>query len=156
MMKKLTDVMKRRAQAAVARFAGNPLLPASDGDHSRATRWGRAVILLGIALDALEPVVTFCVALALCASPAWAQGTIFGQDQSMVPNAVRQVVIFAAGIAFLIGALMVIWGAFQYSQRQECMNCFIGGGLMMTIGGVIALVSYLASGRAVGVDRTLN
>ena len=54
------------------------------------------------------------------------------------------------------GALMVIWGAFQYSQRQECMNCFIGGGLMMAIGGVIALVSYLASGRAVGVDRTLN
>ena len=155
MMKRFTNVMKRRAQADVARYAGNPLLSAG-ADRSRVSRWGRAVLLLGLALDALEPVVTFCVALALCAAPAWAQGTIFGQDQSMVPNAVRQVVIFAAGIAFLIGALMVIWGAFQYSQRQECMNCFIGGGLMMAIGGVIALVSYLASGRAVGVDRTLN
>lgn len=74
----------------------------------------------------------------------------------MVPNAVRQVVIFAAGIAFLLGALTVIWGAFQYSRRQECMNCFIGGGLLMTIGGVISLISYLASGRGVTVDRTLN
>jgi len=36
------------------------------------------------------------------------------------------------------------------------MNCFIGGGLLMTIGGVIALISYLASGRGVTVDRTLN
>lgn len=74
----------------------------------------------------------------------------------MVPNAIRQTVIFAAGIAFLVGALTVIWGAFQYSRRQECMNCFIGGGLLMTIGGVISLISYLASGRGVTVDRTLN
>ena len=156
MMKSLTDVINHHIQAVAARLKGSQFLPVGAGDHSRATRWGRAVLLTGLIVETLEPVLTFCVALALCASPAWAQGTIFGQDQSMVPNAVRQVVIFAAGIAFLIGALMVIWGAFQYSQRQECMNCFVGGGLMMTIGGVIALVSYLASGRAVGVDRTLN
>jgi hypothetical protein len=115
-------------------------------------------MFVGVLLEAVEPVVTLAVVLALAAVPTMAQtgGTIFGQDQSMGPNAVRQTVIFAAGIAFLIGALTVIWGAFQYSRRQECMNCFIGGGLLMTIGGVIALVSYLSSGRAVTVDRTLN
>ena len=125
---------------------------------SRAARLGKAAMIFGILLEAVEPVVTLAVVLALSAMPAMAQtgGTIFGQDQSMVPNAVRQVVIFAAGIAFLVGALTVIWGAFQYSRRQECMNCFIGGGLLMTIGGVIALISYLASGRGVTVDRTLN
>ncbi|MDQ3742850.1 MAG: hypothetical protein M3444_00420 [Acidobacteriota bacterium] len=127
-------------------------------DESRITRAGRLLMLAGLVLEAVEPVITVMVMMALACVPSTAQtgGTIFGQDQSMVPNAVRQTVIFAAGIAFLIGALIVIWGAFQYSRRQECMNCFIGGGLLMTIGGVIALVSYLASGRAVTVDRTLN
>jgi hypothetical protein len=125
---------------------------------SRFARFGKAAMIFGFLLEAIEPIVTFVIVLALTSVPTMAQtgGTIFGQDQSMVPNAVRQTVIFAAGIAFLIGALTVIWGAFQYSRRQECMNCFIGGGLLMTIGGVIALISYLSSGRAVTVDRTLN
>jgi len=110
---------------------------------TRAARVGKAAIVFGLILEAVEPVVTFVVVMTLAAVPCFAQtgGTIFGQDQSMIPNAVRQVVIFAAGIAFLIGALTVIWGAFQYSRRQECMQCFVGGGLLMTIGGVISLVS---------------
>ena len=126
--------------------------------NTRAARLGKAAMMLGIVLEAIEPLVTVVVVMALASVPCFAQtgGTIFGQDQSMVPNAVRQTVIFAAGIAFLVGALTVIWGAFQYSRRQECMNCFIGGGLLMTIGGVIALISYLSSGRGVTVDRTLN
>ena len=127
-------------------------------NQPRITRLGRAMMLAGLVLEAIEPIVTVMIVVALATVPSMAQtgGTIFGQDQSMVPNAVRQTVIFAAGIAFLMGALTVIWGAFQYSRRQECMNSFIGGGLLMTIGGVIALVSYLSSGRAVTVDRTLN
>jgi len=125
---------------------------------TRAARVGKAAMFFGLILEAVEPVVTFVFVMTLAVVPCFAQtgGTIFGQDQSMIPNAVRQVVIFAAGIAFLIGALTVIWGAFQYSRRQECMQCFVGGGLLMTIGGVISLVSYLSSGRGVTVDRTLN
>ena len=129
-----------------------------DADQSRITRAGRLMMLAGLVLEAIEPVITLIIVMVLACVPTMAQtgGQIFGQDQSMVPNAVRHTVIFAAGIAFLIGALTVIWGAFQYSRRQECMNCFIGGGLLMTIGGVIALISYLSSGQAVTVDRTLN
>jgi hypothetical protein len=126
--------------------------------NSRAAKVGKAAMMVGVVLETIEPVVTIFIVMALASVPCFAQtgGTIFGQDQSMVPNAVRQTVIFAAGIAFLVGALTVIWGAFQYSRRQECMNSFIGGGLLMTIGGVIALISYLSSGRGVTVDRTLN
>jgi hypothetical protein len=156
-MKRVNEWLSKRLETASGQsgLLKGIYVGASD---SRATRMGKAAMLIGVLLDTVEPVVTLAVVLALSASPTLAQtgGTIFGQDQSMVPNAVRQVVIFAAGIAFLIGALTVIWGAFQYSRRQECMNCFIGGGLLMTIGGVIALVSYLSSGRAVTVDRTLN
>jgi hypothetical protein len=126
--------------------------------NTRAARFGKAAMFFGIVLEAIEPVVTLLVVMAVASVPCFAQtgGTIFGQDQSMVPNAVRQTVIFASGIAFLVGALTVIWGAFQYSRRQECVNSFIGGGLLMTIGGVIALISYLSSGRGVTVDRSLN
>ena len=127
-------------------------------EKTRAARVGKAAMVFGLMLEAIEPVVTVVVVMTLASVPCFAQtgGTIFGQDQSMVPNAVRQTVIFAAGIAFLIGALTVIWGAFQYSRRQDCVQCFVGGGLLMTIGGVISLVSYLSSGRGVTVDRTLN
>jgi hypothetical protein len=126
--------------------------------NTRAAKVGKAAMTAGVVLEAIEPVITVFVVTALASAPCFAQtgGTIFGQDQSMVPNAVRQTVIFASGIAFLVGALTVIWGAFQYSRRQECVNSFIGGGLLMTIGGVIALISYLSSGRGVTVDRTLN
>ena len=88
---------------------------------SRAARLGKAAMMAGIVLEAIEPVVTVVVVMALASVPCFAQtgGTIFGQDQSMVPNAVRQTVIFAAGIAFLVGAPTVIWGACQYSLRQE-------------------------------------
>ena len=77
---------------------------------SRSARLGKAAIVLGIVLEAIEPVVTVVVVMALASVPCFAQtgGTIFGQDQSMVPNAVRQTVIFAAGIAFLVGARSVI------------------------------------------------
>ena len=149
-MRTLKERMRERVAAVDALGAA--------GDDSRAARFGRRAMFVGIFIDAVEPVLTVAGVMLLASFPAMAQtgGTIFGQDQSMVPNAVRQTVIFASGIAFLVGALTVIWGAFQYSRRQDCMNSFIGGGLLMTIGGVIALISYLSSGRGVTVDRTLN
>jgi hypothetical protein len=156
-MKRIKEILRARPRKAVE---GLSMIDAGLGGagNTRAAKVGKAAMTAGVVLEAIEPVVTIFVVMALASAPCFAQtgGTIFGQDQSMVPNAVRQTVIFAAGIAFLVGALTVIWGAFQYSRRQECMNCFIGGGLLMTVGGVIALISYLASGRGVTVDRTLN
>ena len=155
--------MKNRIGERLRECAGEKLgmidagVPGGSG-NTRAARYGKAAMLAGLTLEAIEPVVTLVLLMTIAAVPAFSQtgGTIFGQDQSMVPNAVRQTVIFAAGIAFLIGALTVIWGAFQYSRRQDCAQCFVGGGLLMTIGGVISLVSYLSSGRGITVDRTLN
>jgi len=156
-MSRIKELLRARAGSAGDRLS---LIDAGLGGakDTRAARVGKRVMLAGLVLEAIEPVVTVFIVMTLASVPCFAQtgGTIFGQDQSMVPNAVRQVVIFAAGIAFLVGALTVIWGAFQYSRRQECMHCFVGGGILMTIGGVISLVSYLASGRGVTVDRTLN
>ena len=127
-------------------------------DNSRATRFGKRAILLGAFVDAAQPVLTAAGVVLLTSVSALAQGSggsIFGQDQNMVPNAIRQTVIFLSGIAFLVGAGACIWGAFNYTRRQECSNQFIGGGMLMTIGGIIALISYLSGGRAVTVNRDL-
>lgn len=127
-------------------------------DNSRATRFGKRAILFGALVDAAQPALTAFGVMLLASVSAFAQGsggTIFGQDQNMVPNAIRQTVVFLSGIAFLVGAGACIWGAFNYTRRQECMNQFIGGGMLMTIGGIIALISYLSGGRAVTVNRDL-
>ena len=127
-------------------------------DNSPTTRFGKRAILLGALIDAAQPVLTAFGVMLLASVSAFAQaggGSIFGQDQNMVPNAIRQTVIFLSGIAFLVGAGACIWGAFNYTRRQECVNQFIGGGMLMTIGGIIALISYLSGGRAVTVNRDL-
>jgi len=82
--------------------------------------------------------------------------SIFGQDETMIPNAVRYAVIFLFGIAFLFGAGSVVWGVMAYTRRQECMNWIIGGALCMVVGGVVAGVAYLAGGNALDVNRDLS
>ncbi len=102
-----------------------------------------------------------CAALVvmLASSTTFAQGggaTIFGQDETMVPNAVRYGVIFLFGIAFLFGAGSVVWGVMCYTRRQECMNWIIGGGLCMVVGGVVAGIAYIAGGNALAVPNDLS
>lgn len=150
-MKRLKKFMEERARAvdALDLISGN----------SRATRFGKSAIIAAMLIDAVQPIVTIAGVFLLTSVSAMAQsgggGAIFGQDQNMVPNAIRQTIIFMSGIAFLVGAGACIWGAFNYTRRQECMNQFIGGGMLMTIGGIIALISYLSGGRAVTVNREL-
>jgi F0F1-type ATP synthase assembly protein I len=101
-----------------------------------------------------------CAALVMLASSTtFAQGggsTIFGQDETMIPNAVRYGVIFLFGIAFLFGAGSVVWGVMAYTRRQECMNWIIGGGLCMVVGGVVAGIAYIAGGNALAVPNDLS
>ena len=93
----------------------------------------------------------------LAAAQTTGGGTsIFGQDETMVPNAVRYAVVFLFGIAFLFGAGSVVWGVMAYTRRQECMNWIIGGALCMVVGGVVAGVAYLAGGNSLNVNQDLS
>jgi hypothetical protein len=152
-MKRTRDNINRRASSAFE------MLEANSDDKSRLTSFGKRTIFAAFVIDTIEPVLSAIAIMLVASCSAMAQttggGSIFGQDQSMVPNAIRQTVIFMSGIAFLVGAGACIWGAFNYTRRQECMNQFIGGGMLMTIGGIIALISYLSGGRAVNVNRDL-
>ncbi len=103
-----------------------------------------------------------CVALVMLVSvttlaqTAGGGTTIFGQDETMIPNAVRYAVVFLFGIAFLFGAGSVVWGVMCYTRRQECMNWIIGGGLCMVVGGVVAGIVYIAGGNSLAVPNDLS
>lgn len=124
------------------------------------TRLMRAGIAAFFNKETLVTALLCVAAVMLTSSLAMAQTgggtTIFGQDETMVPNAVRYAVIFLFGIAFLFGAGSVVWGVMAYTRRQECMNWIIGGALCMVVGGVVAGVAYLAGGNALNVNQDLS
>ena len=101
-----------------------------------------------------------CTMMSLAGDLAFAQQqggqVIFGQNETMIPNAVRNFVIFLFGITFLIGAGGACWGTVCYMRRQECQNWLIGGGLCMVVGGVIAGIAYLAGGNALQVNQDIS
>ncbi len=111
--------------------------------------------------NTLTTLVT-CVALVMLAGvTTFAQTpgggtTIFGQDETMIPNALRYAVVFLFGIAFLFGAGSVVWGVMCYTRRQECMNWIVGGGLCMVVGGVVAGIVYIAGGNSLAVPTDLS
>ncbi len=109
--------------------------------------------------NTLTTMLVWAALVMLAGNTAFAQGggsTIFGQDETMIPNAVRYAVIFLFGIAFLFGAGSVVWGVMAYTRRQECMNWIIGGGLCMVVGGVVAGIAYIAGGNALAVPNDLS
>lgn len=107
-------------------------------------------------VTALSCVAAVMLTSGLAAAQTTGGTTIFGQDETMIPEAVRYAVIFLFGIAFLFGAGAVVWGVMAYTRRQECMNWIVGGGLCMVVGGVVAGVAYLAGGNALDVNQDLS
>lgn len=124
------------------------------------TRLMRSCVIAFFNKETLATALMCVAAVMLTSSLAMAQTgggtTIFGQDETMIPNGVRYAVIFLFGIVFLFGAGSVVWGVMAYTRRQECMNWIIGGALCMVVGGVVAGVAYLAGGNALDVNRDLS
>ena len=107
------------------------------------------------------PTIITCLGLVLLAAiPAAAQpggNTIFGRRASMIPDAVRNVVIVMGSLGGLAGAGGVIWGTFGLMRRQQDATHYIwGGALLMVVGGVVAFVAALAGGEAVPVNGDLS
>lgn len=107
------------------------------------------------------PTILTCLGLVLLVViPAAAQpggDTIFGRRASMIPDAVRNVVIIMGSLGGLAGAGGVIWGTFGLMRRQQDATSYIwGGGLLMVVGGVVAFVAALAGGEAVPVNGDLS
>lgn len=133
----------------------------SNNSAGATTRSMRACVAAFINKETLATVLTCVLVVMLASTATLAQTTgggtsVFGQDETMIPNAVRYAVIFLFGIAFLFGAGSVVWGVMAYTRRQECMNWIIGGALCMVVGGVVAGVAYLAGGNALDVNRDLS
>src|SRR5436305_13755981 len=87
-MKRAKAWLLRRQKAATTQMSFFDAASTA-ADQSRAARVGRLMMLTGLVLEAIEPVITLIIVMTLACVPTMAQtgGQIFGQDQSMVPNA---------------------------------------------------------------------
>jgi hypothetical protein len=133
-----------------------------DGDlfeRSRLARAGRSLVHLTILIRAIEPVLVLVAALLLVAVPAFAQtpgGDLFGGNDQQLGSGVRQAIRWGRNLLFLLGVAGVGWGAANIMMEKPWGRQMLGGGVCMSIGGILSLVYSFSRGNAVNLDTDLG
>ncbi len=143
--------MKYIRELLKARNEDNEIL-----DRSWVARAGARLIQVSAVMRAVEPMIVLIVSLALMSTPAFAQGSIFGQDDQTVGNGTREAIRWARNMLFLMGVGGVMWGVVNIMMEKAWLKQMLGGGLAMTVGGVITLVQSLSGGKSVDIDTDLG
>jgi hypothetical protein len=125
-------------------------------DQSRVARAGLRLIQFSVILRVIEPMLMIAATLMLISAPAFAQGSIFGQNDQTVGNSLKEGIRWGRNMLFLIGIGGVGWGVFNIMTEKPWMKQMIGGGLSMSVGSVMALIQTLSGGNAVNVDTDLG
>jgi hypothetical protein len=128
-------------------------------EHSRLARMGNRAIQLAVVVRAVEPALLLAVTLLLMSARALAQtpgGDIFGGNDQVVGSGVREAIRWGRNLLFLLGVGGVGWGAVNYMTEKAYLKQFIGGGLMMSLGGVASLIYSFSQGKAVDLDTDLG
>jgi hypothetical protein len=133
-----------------------------DGDlfeRSRLARAGRSLVQLTILIRAIEPALVLVAALLLVAVPALAQtpgGDLFGGNDQQLGSGVRQAIRWGRNLLFLLGVAGVGWGAANIMMEKPWGRQMLGGGVCMSIGGILSLVYSFSRGNAVNLDTDLG
>ena len=143
--------MKYIRELLKARNENNEIL-----DQSRVARAGARLIQFSAVMRAVEPTIVLIASLALMSTPALAQGSIFGQDDQTIGNGTKEAIRWARNMMFLMGVGGVMWGVFNIMTEKAWLKQMLGGGLAMTVGGVITLVQSLSGGKSVDIDVDLG
>jgi hypothetical protein len=118
------------------------------------------VIQLAVIVRSVEPVLMLVGAVLLMgiglAQPAFAQGSIFGQNDQDVGNGVREAIRWGRNLLFLLGAVGIGWGAINVMMEKSWGRQMVGGGLCLGIGSIIALIQSFSRGNAVNLDTDLG
>lgn len=125
-------------------------------DQSWVARAGARLIQLSILMRAVEPALMLVATLILMSAPALAQGSIFGQNDQTVGNGMKEGIRWGRNMLFLLGVGGVGWGVVNIMMEKPWFKQMVGGGLSMSVGGVITLVQTLSGGNAVNVDTDLG
>jgi hypothetical protein len=133
-----------------------------DGDlleRSRFARVGHALVHLAVFVRAIEPALVLVAALLLVAVPALAQtpgGNIFGGNDQQLGSGVREAIRWGRNLLFLLGVAGVGWGAANIMMEKPWGRQMLGGGVCMSIGGILTLIYSFSQGNAVNLDTDLG
>ena len=128
-------------------------------ERSRVARAGYRVIQLAALLRAVEPALLLIIATILMAVPALAQqpgGDIFGGNDQVLGNGVREAIRWGRNLLFLLGVGGVGWGIINYMTEKAYLKQMIGGGLAMSLGGIASLIYSFSQGNAVNLNTDLG
>jgi Zn-dependent protease with chaperone function len=128
-------------------------------ERSRAARAGYRVIQLAAFIRVVEPALLLVTATLLMAVPALAQqpgGDIFGGNDQVLGNGVREAIRWGRNLLFLLGVGGIAWGTINYMTEKAYLKQMIGGGLAMSLGGIASLIYSFSQGNAVNLDTDLG
>jgi hypothetical protein len=124
-------------------------------ERSAAARAGNRAIQLAVIIWAVEPALALVVAVLLMTIPASAQD-IFGGNDQVLGNGVREAIRWGRNLLFLLGVGGVGWGVVNYMSEKAYLKQMIGGGLSMSLGGIASLIYSFSQGNAVNLDTDLG
>jgi hypothetical protein len=128
-------------------------------ERSRLARAGHALVHLAVFVRAIEPALVLVTALLLAAVPALAQtpgGNIFGGNDQQLGSGVREAIRWGRNLLFLLGVAGVGWGAANIMMEKPWGRQMLGGGVCMSIGGILTLIYSFSQGNAVNLDTDLG
>jgi hypothetical protein len=124
-------------------------------ERSRLARVGNRAIQLAVIIRAVEPALVIVAALCLMSVQAFAQNTFGGSDQQL-GNGLKEAIRYGRNLMFLLGVAGVGWGTFNIMTEKAWTKQMLGGGLAMSVGGIIELVRSFSAGNAVDLDTDLG
>jgi hypothetical protein len=113
------------------------------------------VIQLAVIIRAVEPALVIVAALCLMSVQAFAQNTFGGSDQQL-GNGLKEAIRYGRNLMFLLGVAGVGWGTFNIMTEKAWTKQMLGGGLAMSVGGIIELVRSFSAGNSVDLDTNLG
>jgi hypothetical protein len=133
-----------------------------DGDllnRSRFARAGNSLVHLAVFIRAIEPVLALIAAVLIAAVPSLAQtpgGNLFGGNDQQLGSGVREAIRWGRNLLFLLGVAGVGWGAANIMMEKPWGRQMLGGGVCMSIGGILTLIYSFSQGNAVNLDTDLG
>jgi hypothetical protein len=133
-----------------------------DGDlfeRSRLVRAGRSLVHLAVFIRAIEPALALVAAFLIVTVPALAQtpgGNLFGGNDQQLGSGVKEAIRWGRNLLFLLGVVGVGWGAANIMMEKAWGRQMLGGGICMSIGGILALIHSFSQGNAVNLDTDLG
>jgi hypothetical protein len=133
-----------------------------DGDlfeRSRLARAGRSLVHLVVFIRAIEPALALIAFVLIAAVPAFAQtpgGNLFGGNDQQLGSGVREAIRWGRNLLFLLGVAGVGWGAANIMMEKPWGRQMLGGGVCMSIGGILTLIYSFSQGNAVNLDTDLG